>query len=274
MRERPAGGESAVAPIFMREKGRSAFFAVSVLLFAASATATCLWCASMSAMGGMSMPGEWTMSMAWMRMPGQSWLEAGGVFLAMWLVMMAAMMLPSLAPMLWRTRLAIGWTNSRYPGLAMTAAGAGYFLIWTGVAFALFPLAAFLAAAAMESEWLARAVPVLGALAVLTAGVLQFTPWKERHLACCRAKSGPTDLFSYGSAFRHGLRLGLHCLCCSAGPTAILALLGIMDMGLMTAITAAITIERLAPSNWHAARGIGFLMVSAGLAMLARGAFS
>jgi hypothetical protein len=50
-----------------------AFFGVSALLFAASAAATIVWCASMSAMGGMPMPGGWTMSMAWMRMPGQTW---------------------------------------------------------------------------------------------------------------------------------------------------------------------------------------------------------
>ena len=50
-----------------------AFFGVSALLFAASAAATVVWCASMSATGGMPMPGGWTMSMAWMRMPGQTW---------------------------------------------------------------------------------------------------------------------------------------------------------------------------------------------------------
>ncbi len=44
----------------------------------------------------MEMPGDWTMSMAWMRMPGQSWVGAGGTFLGMWVVMMVAMMLPSL----------------------------------------------------------------------------------------------------------------------------------------------------------------------------------
>jgi hypothetical protein len=48
---------------------RRAFVGVSALLFAGSAALTTLWCASMAAMGGMSMPGGWTMSMAWMRMP-------------------------------------------------------------------------------------------------------------------------------------------------------------------------------------------------------------
>jgi hypothetical protein len=49
-----------------------AFFGVSALLFAASAAVTIVWGASMSAMGEMPMPGGWTMSMAWRRMPGQT----------------------------------------------------------------------------------------------------------------------------------------------------------------------------------------------------------
>ena len=61
---------------------RQAFLGVSALLFAASAAGTIGWCGSMSAMGGMPMPGGWTMSMAWMRMPGQTWSDAAASFLA------------------------------------------------------------------------------------------------------------------------------------------------------------------------------------------------
>jgi predicted metal-binding membrane protein len=75
-----------------------AFFGVSALLFAASTAVTIAWCESMSAMGGMPMPGGWTMSMAWMRMPGQTWPGAAAAFLGMWAVMMVAMMLPSWSP--------------------------------------------------------------------------------------------------------------------------------------------------------------------------------
>ena len=88
-----------------------AFFGVSALLFAASAVVTIVWGASMSAMGGMTMPGGWTMSMAWMRMPGQTWFGAAASFLGMWIVMMVAMMLPSLVPMLGRYREAVGRTG-------------------------------------------------------------------------------------------------------------------------------------------------------------------
>ena len=73
------------------------------VVFAASAAVTIvLWCGSMSAMPGMEMPGGWTMSMAWMRMPGQSWPGAAATFIGMWSVMMIAMMLPVLVPMLLR----------------------------------------------------------------------------------------------------------------------------------------------------------------------------
>ena len=66
-----------------------AFFGVSALLFAASAAVTIVWCASMSAMGEMPMPGSWTMSMAWMRMPGQTWPGVAVSFLGMWVERLA-----------------------------------------------------------------------------------------------------------------------------------------------------------------------------------------
>src|SRR6266516_53679 len=96
---------------------QQAFLGVSALLFAASAAGTIAWCASMSATGEMSMPGGWTMSMAWMRMPGQTWPGAAASFLGMWVVMMVAMMLPSLVPMLLRYRQAVGSTRDGNVGL-------------------------------------------------------------------------------------------------------------------------------------------------------------
>jgi hypothetical protein len=48
------------------------FLAACALVFVASATVTIVWCQSMASMGGMGMPGDWTMSMAWMKMPDQT----------------------------------------------------------------------------------------------------------------------------------------------------------------------------------------------------------
>ncbi len=93
----------------LRASFEPAFFAISALLFVASAVVTIVWCGPMSAMGEMPMPGDWTMSMAWMLMPGPDVARsAAASFLGMWIVMMVAMMLPSLVPMLWRYRRAVG----------------------------------------------------------------------------------------------------------------------------------------------------------------------
>ena len=73
-----------------------AFFGAPSLPFSASAAVTIAWIASMSAMDEMLMPGRRTMSMAWMRLPGHVWPGAAASFLSMWVVMMVAMMLPSL----------------------------------------------------------------------------------------------------------------------------------------------------------------------------------
>src|SRR5260221_3904564 len=117
-----------------------AFLGFSALLFAASAAATIGWCASMSTMDDMPMPGGWTMSMAWMRMPEQSWPGAAASFLGMWAVMTVAMMLPSLVPMLWRYRQADGVPGETRLHRLTALVGLGYFLVWTLVGIAAFPL--------------------------------------------------------------------------------------------------------------------------------------
>jgi len=87
------------------------FFVLVGLIFAVSGAATIIACASMSEMRGMPMPGGWTMSMMWMRMPEQTWLGAAVSFLSMWIAMMLAMMLPSLTPVLLRHRQALASTG-------------------------------------------------------------------------------------------------------------------------------------------------------------------
>jgi predicted metal-binding membrane protein len=251
-----------------------AFFGVSALVFAASAAVTIVWCGSMSAMGGMPMPGGWTMSMAWMRMPGQTWPGAAASFLGMWVVMMVSMMMPSLVPMLRRYRKAAGRTGETRLGPRTVLVGLGYFSVWTVFGMAAFPLGMALAAVAMQQPALARAVPLAAGVVVLFAGALQFTAWKACHLACCREAPGrgntlPADA---GTAWRHGLRLGLHCARCCAGLMAILLVLGVMDLFAMAVVAAAITVERLAPAGERAARATGAVIVGAGLFLIARAA--
>jgi len=253
---------------------RQAFLGVTALFFAASAAVTIVWCTSMSAMSGMPMPGDWTMSMAWMRMPGQTWHGAAASFLGMWVVMMVAMMLPSLVPMLLRYREAVGRMGETRLARLTSLLGAGYFFVWTVFGMAVFPLGVALAAIEMQQPTLAGAVPIAVGIVVLIAGSLQLTTWKARHLACCRETPGrgralPADA---GTAWRDGLRLGLHCSQCCAGLMAILLVIGVMDLRVMALVTAAITVERLAPAGERVARAIGAIVVGGGVFLIARAA--
>lgn len=256
--------------------GEHAVSAIAALLFFASAAVTIVWCRSMSGSssmsGEMSMPGGWTMSMAWMRMPEQTWAHAAASFLGMWIAMMLAMMLPSLLPMLRRYRDAVGGPGEPRLGRLTTVVGTAYFFVWTLFGVAAFPLGVALAAVEMRLPSLARAVPSAVGVVVLLAGLLQLTGWKARHLACCRVMPGRALPAGLRAAWRHGLRLGLHCAYCCAGLMVILLVVGVMDLRAMAFVTAAITVERLAPAGERIACATGAVVVVAGLVLIARAA--
>ena len=117
--------------------------------------------------------------------------------------------------------------------------GLGYFFVWIVFGMAAFPLGVALAGVEMQVPPLARAVPVA---------------------------AGP------GTAWRQGVRLGLHCSRCCANLMAILLVIGIMDLRGMAVVTAAVTGERLAPAGERLARAIGAVVVAAGLALIVRAA--
>src|SRR5215475_12364787 len=145
------------------------------------------------------------MSMAWMRMPGQTWPGAAASFLGMWVVMMVAMMLPSLVPMLWRYRQAVSGRGETRLGRLTTLVGVGYFFVWTVFGMAAFPLGVALAAVEMHQLDRCREAPG-------------------------RGRTLPANA---GTAWRHGLRLGLHCSYCCVGLMGILLVIGVMDLRAM-----------------------------------------
>jgi predicted metal-binding membrane protein len=209
-----------------------------------------------------------------MRMPGQTWPGAAASFLGMWIVMMVAMMLPSLVPMLWRYRRAVGGADETRLGRLTALVAVGYFVVWTVFGIAVFPLGVALAAIEMQQPTLSRAVPITVGVVVLVVGSLQFTAWKARHLARCREAPGrgrtlPADA---GTAWRHGVRLGLHCAHCCTNLMVILLVIGVMDLRAMAVVTAAVTVERLAPAGRRVARATGAVVVGAGGVLIARAA--
>src|SRR2546427_1097649 len=120
--------------------------------------------------GGAAMPGGWTLSMMWLRMPGQTWPGGAAAFLATWTVMMVAMMVPPLAPML---------ATFGRRGLAALA-GAGYFSVWALFGGAVYVLGAAVAAAELRWPAVARQAPLATGIVLVAAGWLQLTRWKAR----------------------------------------------------------------------------------------------
>ena len=244
-----------------------ALFTIAALLFIGSAAVTVAWCASMAGMPGMDMPGGWSMSMTWMRMPGQTWPGAAAAFLGMWSVMMLAMMLPAITPALREYRRATAGPRA-ISGTACVATA--YFGVWTAAGLAIYPLGLALAELAMQVSALSRLAPAFAALALLAAGVLQLSPWKKRQLDCCRSPGRHRPAAGAAGAWRHGTWLGLRCFTCCAPLTLALLVAGVMDLGAMAAATAAISIERLAPRGARFACISGVILIGAALVPLVR----
>jgi predicted metal-binding membrane protein len=244
----------------------------SLLVFAAAAAATSYFVATMSG-GPMPMPGGWEMSMMWMVMPGQTWVAAAVVFTVMWLAMMVAMMLPSAMPMLLLYRRAATFRKDAHVGASLWLLGGAYFFVWTA-----FGVLAY--AAGMTISWLAMryravsvAVPPATAAALIAAGAYQLTPWKSACLEHCR---DPMALVANhlergrSGALRLGLHHGVYCAACCWALMVIQLVLGVMNLGVMIVVAAAITLEKLLAHPWgyRTARFAGLLSISGGLWLL------
>jgi predicted metal-binding membrane protein len=244
------------------------------LLFLASTALTVASWHGMAAMGAMPMAGGWSLSMSWMRMPGESWVGVSATFVCMWAVMMVAMMLPSFLPMLLRYRAMTRFANPVERRVHTLTVAFGYFLVWTLAGALLFPLGVLVAALEMRSPALSRCMPMAAAATLIAAGLLQFTPWKRRALACCRRQAQPCCQAQAGelsAALRAGVKLGRDCCYCCLGLTAALLALGVMELWAMALVAAATTFERLAPPTLRAAQLVGALSVIGGLYLLGRG---
>jgi len=250
------------ASIADRNETRQIFFTLMWLNFAVCAAAAFFWCASMSAMGGMPMPGGWSVSMTWLPMCGQKWTRAAAEFVGMWIVMMIAMMLPSFAPVLWRYHEAISCKGAKRVVWSTLRVGIGYFLVWMMAGVVVFAVGAAVMALSLRFALLASAMPLAAAAVAFAAGLVQLSAWKARYLACCRTQS----------ALRSGICFGIHCVLSCAPLTVVLLINGIMDWRVMTLTTAAITAERLAPDGLRISTMTGICMIASSLVMLARAA--
>jgi predicted metal-binding membrane protein len=245
------------------------FVTVSGLVFAVSVAVTVYFCRSMA--GEMEMPGGWTMSMMWMRMPGQSWPMAAAMFLLMWLTMMVAMMLPSALPMLWKFRRSLNETGN--VGAPMMLVASGYFFVWLACGAVVYAVGVPFALAAMRWERLSRIVPILSGAALVLAGLFQFTKWKMEGLGRCRNSLCGADgenCRTLNVGWRYGLQQGASCCICCVAPMVALLVLGSMNLLVMALIAVVIAMEKLMPNPKLFVRLFGVIAVVAGIAMTSR----
>lgn len=231
------------------------FIAVCVLAFVAGVSATAYFCRSCCEM---EMPGGWTMSMMWMRMPGQTWAASATSFLLMWLAMMVAMMLPSALPTFLKTRRQ--WAS-------LCCMASGYFAVWLAAGVGIYALGVAFAAVAMWSELFSRAVPWLLGASLITAGAIQFTRWKMTHLLRCRSPLGcASSCPQPETSFRLGCQQGVACCVCCAAPMTIMIVLGMMNPLVMIVVAIVIAAEKLLPRPAIVARLVGVSAIIAGVA--------
>lgn len=216
----------------------------------------------MQAMGDMLMPmsmGPWTLAHTLL------------VF-AMWAVMMAAMMLPSAAPMI---LLYATIARGRAPtGELVTASGGfmfGYVAVWATFSLVAAALQFVLEQSALMSPMMETTSTVLAGAVLIAAGLYQWTPLKQFCLRHCRS---PIEFLTthwragVRGAFVMGFRHGAYCVGCCWLLMLLLFVGGVMNLAWIGGIALFILVEKLAPAGHWIGRGAGILLIAWGAATL------
>jgi len=195
-----------------------------------------------------------------------------GEFLLLWVVMMAAMMLPSVAPVASMYLTVV--RNRRNGTVASHAAAlvAGYLLTWVVFGVAAFGISRALGKLAPMGMDMApsRLAVWSAASALVVAGVYQFTPLKARCLRHCRSPLG--FLLHFGSYtgrlrdVRVGVYHGGYCVGCCWSLMLVLVAVGVMNMAWMVGLTAVVFVEKV----WRSGQAFGY---AAGCALILTGLF-
>jgi predicted metal-binding membrane protein len=245
-RER-APGDGGLAPAFAAARARLGLVA---LLFALAGIG---WWWTAQRMQGMD-EGPWT------------GLGTLGWFLGVWVVMMAAMMFPSVAP---TVALYSRMTRERSPvsGLVFSA---GYLATWVGAGL-LFFLVLFGEGLAGDALTWDRAGRWVAGATLLVAAVYELTPLKDVCLGKCRSPLGlivGSWREGRSGAFRMGMKNGAWCVGCCWALMASLLALGVMSVVWMAFIAGLIAVEKTAPWRRVATYGTAAILLVLGLLVL------
>jgi predicted metal-binding membrane protein len=197
------------------------------------------------------------------------WTDLGGFswFLGVWVVMMAAMMFPSVTP---TVALYSRLMRERQP-LAPYAFAAGYLLTWAMAGVAAYGIAVTASKVFGDSiMWDNDGRAIAGAM-LLVAAVFELTPLKEVCLGRCRSPLGALlGSWRDGSvgALRMGTKNGAWCVGCCWALMASLFALGVMSIAWMALVAGLIAVEKLLPWRRVATYGVALMLLALGLLLL------
>lgn len=197
---------------------------------------------------------------------GLPWIAALIFFLICWQVMIAAMMLPSSLPLLFRLMRA--WQTQQRLHTNILALLAGYTLVWTAFALAAFVGDTGIHLLVNHWSWLALHPWLIGAATFAVAGIFQFSPFKQRSLQACRHAFRATSCLSSteaGDAWRLGWH---HGWCCLGSCWALMLLMfgvGVGSLIWMAVLTGVMIAEKAIPGGrWLSpAIGVAALLLAA-----------
>lgn len=197
---------------------------------------------------------------------------------AMWWVMMAAMMLPSAAPMLLLFARVNRTERARERPFVPTGIfGAGYVAAWGGFSALATGLQWQFERLGLLSPMMTTTSYRLGGAVLITAGLWQLTPAKGTCLRHCRS---PLSFIAQGwrpgriGAFRMGLEHGAYCLGCCWFLMGLLFFGGIMNLFWISGLAAFVLLEKTTSMGHWLARIAGAGIAAWGVLMLANGAGS
>jgi len=239
---------AGLAPAFVAIRTR---LALVILLFAFAGAG---WVWTAREMRGMD-NGPW------------SGLGGFGWFIGVWVVMMGAMMLPSVAP-----TVALYARMVRQSLLSPYVFAAGYLLTWAVAGIAAYGVGVAVARTSGDALMWNHAGRTIAGVTLLVAAVYELTPLKDVCLGKCRSPLGSL-LGSWrggvAGALRMGVANGAWCVGCCWALMASLFALGVMSVSWMALVAALIALQKTLPWRRAASFGTAGLLLVLGVMLLA-----
>jgi predicted metal-binding membrane protein len=214
--------------------------------------------------GAMAGPSAWMMTPVW---------DTPHVLLllAMWIAMMAGMMLPSAAPVLLLYAGAVRHrSGSRAAARAVYGMAAGYLAVWAAFSVGATVLQRVLSSLLLLSPMMTLTSGRIGGVVLIAAGIYQMTPLKSQCLSWCGA---PIDFLTRRwrgetTAFRLGVEHGIICVGCCWALMLLLFVGGVMNIAVIFALTAMVLLEKLARLGRQSVRITGAALIVLGFATM------